>query len=112
MTVRSDPPRAGWVSAATLALGGISVVSVVLRLVLEAARPSDECRSAFTVAFEWFIWTAIVSATLALVLAVVALVARSDRIFRTFLGIGLAVAVGILMFVPGVATIVCGEAAA
>jgi hypothetical protein len=98
--------------AATLALGGIAIVSVVLRLLVEVVRPSDECRSAFTLAFEWLIWTAIVSAALALVLGVVALVARSDRIARTLLGRGVAVVVGVLMFVPGVATFVCGEAAA
>jgi hypothetical protein len=112
VTVSSGTPGGQWLSAATLGLGGVAIMSVILRLVLEAGRPSDECRSVFTLAFEWLIWTAIVSAALALLVGVVALVARSDRISWTLLGMGVAVAVGVLMFVPGVATIVCGEAAA
>lgn len=82
-----------------------------MRLVLEMVRPSDECRTGYyTLASEWLIWTAIVSSVLALLLGVVALAARADRTRQTVVGMGLALAIGVLMFIPGVASIVCGAA--
>jgi uncharacterized membrane protein (DUF2068 family) len=98
------------VSAVSLTLGAVGVASVAARLLLEVLRPSDECGTGFTSAFEWLIWIALVSSALALVLGVVGLVGRTDRIMWTVLGIGLALVVGVLMFIPGVATIVCGSA--
>jgi hypothetical protein len=94
----------------TLALGVIGAACVAARLVLEIVRQSDECRTGITLAFEWLIWTAIVSAVVALIVGVVALVARWDRIGWSVAGVGLALGVGLLMFVPGVATITCGAA--
>lgn len=108
----SASARAGVLSTVTLALGGIAVASIAVRVALQAMRPSDECGTAFTIAFGWLIWTAIVSAALALVLGVAGLAAKGNGRTRTLVGMGLAVATGILLLIPGVATIVCGEATA
>lgn len=107
----STSPRARFGSRATLGLGVIGAACVAARVLLEIVRRSDECGTGFTLAFEWLIWTAIVSAALALIVGVVALVARWDRIGWTLARVGLALVVGLLMFVPGVATITCGSAA-
>jgi hypothetical protein len=112
VSVTSTAPRTGRLSAATLTLAGIGATSLAARIVLEILRRSDECGTAITVAFEWLIWIALLSSALALVLGVVALAARSQPIARTVVGMGLALVVGILLFVPGFAFIVCGESAA
>jgi hypothetical protein len=113
MTARTSTyAKARFISKTTLALGGIAVASVAVRLALEMVRRSDECPTAITVAFEWLVWTAIVSSVLALLLGVVALAARADRTGQTVVGMALAVGVAVVMFVPGVATILCGDAAA
>jgi hypothetical protein len=108
----STYPKARFVSAMTLVLGVIAITSVAGRLLLEVLRRSDECQTAIVSAIEWLIWTAMLSSALGLILGVVALVARSDRVRWTVVGMGLAVSVGVLLFVPGVATILCGESAA
>jgi hypothetical protein len=98
--------------AATLALAGIGAASLAGRLVLEALRGSDECDTAIVLSIEWLIWIALLSSALALVLGGVALATRSQPIAFTVGGVGLALVVGILLFAPGFAFIVCGEAAA
>jgi hypothetical protein len=99
-------------SMATLTLAGIGAVSLAARVVLEELRPSDECGTAIVAALEWPIWIALLASAVALVVGVIALAARSQPIVGTVVGMGLALVVGILLFVPGFAFIVCGDGAA
>jgi hypothetical protein len=108
----STASRASRLPAATLALAAIGAASLAGRIVLEALRGSDECNTAFVRSIEWLIWIALLSSTLALVVGGVALATRSQPIALTVGGIGLVLVVGVLLFVPGFAFIVCGEAAA
>lgn len=112
MVTAQTSTKVRFVSAMTLVLGVMAIASVAGRLVLEVLRRSDECQAAIVSAIESLIWTAMLSSALSLILGVVALVVRSDRIRWTVIGMGLAVSVGVLLFVPGVATILCGESAA
>lgn len=109
-TVRPTSPHSARASRTVFILGAIGVVSVGLRLVLETVRASDECPSFFTGAIEFLVWAGILSAALTLVIGIVALVSGANRPLWTVLGMSLAVAVGVSMFIPNVATITCGAA--
>jgi hypothetical protein len=108
----STASRSSRIPAATLGLAGIGATSLAGRIVLEALRGSDECDSAIVLSIEWLIWIALLSSALALVVGGVGLATRSQPKALTVAGIGLALVVGILLFAPGFAVIVCSEAAA
>jgi hypothetical protein len=80
---------------ATLGLAGVAVVSVLIEILLEALRGSDECNTAMTTAITATIWIALVSSVLALVLGVVALVERSGGVGWVVAGMTAAVVVAV-----------------
>lgn len=99
-------------STATLALALVGAASLAAELFLESLRGSDECRTALTFVLDGLIWAALASSALALILGVVALIGRSERVAWTVSGMGLALVIGVLVFIPGIVTYVCGDAAA
>ena len=79
---------------------------------LDVVRASDDCRTAVTFAFDVLVWTALLSSGLGFMLGVIAVAARTSRVTRALVGLGLSLIVGVLVFVPGVGMYVCGDSAA
>ena len=97
----------------TLVLAGTAVAGMVLKIVLDAVRGSDECGTAITDAINVATWVALVSAALALVFGVVALLERSGGI----IWIVAAMVVGLVVAAPIVTastwgTYACSDGAA
>jgi hypothetical protein len=105
---RGGPARAA--VAATLVFAAAAVVALAAKLVIDAARTSDECDTTTTDALELLLWAALASAALAVVVGAVALVTRCGRRVRTVVGMTIGLGVAVLVLLPdGLGLFVCSS---
>ena len=79
----------------TLVFAGVAVVGLLVKILLDAMRSSDECGTAMTGAITAATWVALVSAALALVFGIVALFERSGGVAWIAAAMVIALVVGV-----------------
>jgi hypothetical protein len=79
----------------TLVLTGIAVAGLLVKIVLDAMRGSDECGTAITGAINVATWVALVSAALAFVFGIVAMFERSGGVVWIVAAMVVALVVGV-----------------
>ena len=105
--------RSAFASTLSLVLAIVAIASGLAQLLVDGIRGSDECGTRVTLVLDVLIWTTLVSSILAVIVGILALAIRSDRLGSAVAGIVVGVVMGALVLTATLfGTYVCSSGAA